>query len=148
MSRMQREKGKAGEREVCGILSDALGARFTRNLGQERDEGNDIDVPRVGGGSFVLEVKRHEQLRPYAFMDQVEREVQLRARLRVAGRPDVPIVVMRQNGRQWLGLMWFADLVPLIGNELAPPARPVISAAAVEETNLENLRVFPLGGGS
>ena len=61
MSAMQRTKGKAGERELCAILSQEFGQTYRRNLGQERDSGNDITLPKRNG-RFVIEVLNRDDV--------------------------------------------------------------------------------------
>lgn len=57
MSKSQRTKGAAYEREVCKALSQATGKEYKRNIGQARDGGYDIPF-----GNFRLECKRRRTL--------------------------------------------------------------------------------------
>jgi Holliday junction resolvase len=57
VSRMQRDKGARGEREVFGLLSDMLGTIVRRNVDQARQGGADgIEIP-----GWAIEVKRWER---------------------------------------------------------------------------------------
>ena len=53
MSKLAKDRGASYEREVCKALSDALGSKVTRVLGQARDGGSDIDL-----GPFMIDCKR------------------------------------------------------------------------------------------
>lgn len=57
MSKSQRTKGAAYEREICKKLSEATGKNIQRNIGQARDGGTDIPF-----GNFRLECKRRKTL--------------------------------------------------------------------------------------
>lgn len=57
MSKSQRTKGAAYEREVCKALSAATGKEYKRNISQARDGGYDIPF-----GNFRLECKRRRTL--------------------------------------------------------------------------------------
>lgn len=66
MSKSQRTKGAAGERELCNILHDRLGVDVHRNLSQTRDGGTDIAM-----GPFRIEVKRRARIAGvYDWLDQ------------------------------------------------------------------------------
>lgn len=70
MGKSQRKKGQAGEREVAGILNDALGVNVSRNLDQARAGGCDLWL-EVAGKPMALEVKRTERASFPAWIDQV-----------------------------------------------------------------------------
>ena len=86
MSKSQRTKGAVFEREVCDLFSDAFGRKITRNIGQSRDGGNDIDV-----GCLVAECKRRASLKTL-------RGWMAQARAAVTSPDRVPVVVMREDG--------------------------------------------------
>lgn len=104
MSKMQRRKGSAGERELAKILSEQLGWVVSRKLGQARDGGDDIQT-----GKFRWECKRRAKLSVYEFMDQITE---------ACGPGDIPVVAMRGDGKGWLVMMRLEDAMPLIRNEL------------------------------
>jgi Holliday junction resolvase len=105
MSRSQRQKGAAGERELAGILTEQLGWVVSRKLGQARDGGDDIQT-----GKFRWECKRRAKLSVYEFMDQITA---------ACGPGDVPVVAMRGDGKGWLVMMKLEDAMPLIRGELS-----------------------------
>jgi hypothetical protein len=105
MSKSQRQKGAAGERELAGILTEQLGWVVRRRLGQARDGGDDIQT-----GKFRWECKRRAKLSVYEFMDQITA---------ACGPGDVPVVAMRGDGKGWLVMMKLEDAMPLIRGELS-----------------------------
>lgn len=105
MSKSQRVKGAAGERELAELLSDALGFVVKRKLGQARDGGHDIET-----GRFLWEVKRRKRLAVYDFMEQIEKACE--------NTQNVPVVAMRADGKDWLVMMRLEDVMLLIRNEL------------------------------
>lgn len=109
MGASQRRKGAAGERELAQILSEQLGWVVKRNIGQARDGGDDITV-----GKFRFEAKRRKGIAVHEWVDQV---------VRASGPKDVPVVVCRGDGKEWLVVMRLTDAIPLIRGEL-PPIEP------------------------
>lgn len=106
MSKSQRNKGAGFEREVAGILSDALGTVVKRNLAQSRggaSEGPDITV-----GPFAIECKRRASIAVYDWLDQAARD---------AG-DKVPIVVARADGRKPIVIMSLDAAIPMIRGEI------------------------------
>lgn len=111
MSAMQRRKGAGYEREVCADLKDSLGLVVSRNLGQARDSGNDVDV-----GKFRLECKRRRRIAMEAWLRQCE----------TGTKPgQVPVVVCRADGGEGMVLMRWRDFLPMLGNELDDAAMKV-----------------------
>lgn len=110
MSAMQRTKGATYEREVCGDLFQELGVRVSRNLGQARDGGNDIDV-----GAFRLECKRRARIGVEEWLRQCEKAC--------AKDGHVPVVVMRGDGCESMILMRAKDFWPLMGGEIGMPEK-------------------------
>ncbi|QBJ80527.1 hypothetical protein [Aquitalea sp. USM4] len=102
--RMARNKGAAGEREFCKLLSAELGMEIKRKLGQARDSGDDAQV-----GKFRFEVKRRERLEVMKWCEQVEE---------AAGAGEVPVVAFRQNGEEWRVVLKLSDFLPLMRGEL------------------------------
>lgn len=83
-------KGKAGEREACQWLKEALNLDFLpkRVLGQERDSGCDIRNLYP----FVIEVKRQETLSKINWWIQVKSKCK---------EDEIPVVMYRQNKQKW-----------------------------------------------
>jgi len=69
MGKASRAKGQRGEREFAAIMADWLGHRVVRRLGQERDEGHDLN----GIEGFAVEVKRCEELRINSWWRQTKK---------------------------------------------------------------------------
>src|SRR5208282_3248668 len=106
MSKSQRTKGAGGERELCGILSDALGQVVKRKLGQARDSGNDIDVR-----PFSIEVKRRKRI---ALLYEAIR--QANAHL---FSDEMAVVAVRADDKPWLMVMYLDDWIKLAREEIA-----------------------------
>ena len=96
-----REKGKRGEREAARALTEVLGLPARR--GQQYDGTEGKDVVTVPG--LHVEVKRVESLRLYPAIEQAKRD---------AADGEVPIVLHRKNGREWLLIVPLASVPPLI----------------------------------
>jgi len=106
MSASQRTKGAAGERELAGILADALGIEVKRKLGQARDSGNDIDLP-----GFAVECKRRARLAGlYEWIAQAD------------GGNGPPVLILRADGKGWLAVMRLPDWITLAREEVAARA--------------------------
>lgn len=102
MSKHERAKGAAAEREARGVLIDLLGPCVgKRRLEQTRDGGHDLDVAGLVG----LEVKRQERAAVPEWMAQA-----------VAQTPAdrLPAVMWRQSRRGWLVCMTVEDWAVLV----------------------------------
>lgn len=105
MSKLSRTRGATYEREVSAAIFEQLGVRIKRNLSQYQEAGQgDLIL-----GKFVIECKRRRKLAVYEFMDQAITASQ-------AGQ--VPVVVMRGDGKESLAMMRLPDLLALLGNEI------------------------------
>jgi hypothetical protein len=103
MGASQRRKGAAGEREVCALLTDALGSRITRNIGQARDGGDDITL-----APFAIEVKRRARIgNLYEWLQQAQ-----------TANKGIPVVVCRADGEKWCVVMRFDDWIALAREEV------------------------------
>lgn len=99
--RRNRQRGQEGEREVCQILTDALGISIKRLLGQERDGGVDIKV-----GPFAIDCKRKKKVaKLYEWMEE-------------AGSERSPVIALRADGKSWLVVMHLADWIALAREEI------------------------------
>jgi len=103
VSKSQRTKGAAGEREFCKLLASHGFPDPKRLLGQARDGGGDIPTPPL-----LWEVKRRKGIAVYAFMEQAEAAL--------AAREDcaMPCVAMRGDGKDWLIVMRASDVLPML----------------------------------
>lgn len=90
-----RNKGQEGEREMIRLLSEVCGSEveLKRNLNQTREGGHDI----VGMDWLAIEVKRQETLNIEDWWRQT---------LTQAGAERIPVLVYRQNRKQWHVVMW------------------------------------------
>ena len=104
MSKLAKDRGASYEREVCKALSDALGSKVTRVLGQARDGGSDIDL-----GPFMIECKRRRKIAIYEWMEQ--------AKVSSKGEK-MPVVICRGDGKESLVIFRLDDAITLMQNEL------------------------------
>lgn len=88
MGKMQREKGKRGERELAARLRE-FGYDCRRGV-QYCGKNGDADV--VGLPGVHIEVKRTEKLKLYDALDQAARDAR-------AG--EIPVVFHRKNNYEW-----------------------------------------------
>ena len=105
MSKLGKERGASYEREVCKTLSERLGTKVSRVLGQARDGGSDIDL-----GPFMIECKRRRKIGVYEWMEQ--------AKTSAAATGQTPIVVCRADGEESLCIIRLDDAIKLLQNEL------------------------------
>lgn len=102
--RMSRNKGAAAEREFTALLSDHLGTKVQRKLGQARDSGDDAQW-----GKFRFEIKRRETLAIMEWCRQIEAH---------CANGDIPVVAFRQNNQEWRVVLRLTDFLPLMQGEL------------------------------
>ena len=88
MGRMQREKGKRGERELAACLRE-FGYDCRRGV-QYCGKNGDADV--VGLPGVHVEVKRTEKLKLYDALDQAARDARI---------GEIPVVFHRKNHCEW-----------------------------------------------
>lgn len=110
MSRSQRVKGAAGEREWCAELGK-FGFAAKRALGQARDGGGDVPVPPV-----LWEVKRHKAFAVYGHVEQA-----IAAMPQYAGC-SVPAVALRGDKKEWLVVLRAADFLAILAGRSKPTA--------------------------
>ena len=85
---MQREKGKRGERELAAKLSGLTGLDIKRNLGAEREGGDDISIQ-----GWSIECKLHKVLALSAWWKQAVEQ---------ASDGLAPALMWREHGKsQW-----------------------------------------------
>ena len=109
--------GATYEREVAAKIHDVLGVKLKRNLQQYQEKGlGDLIL-----GKFIIECKRRRKIAVYEFIEQAE----------AACKPgEVPVVIMRADGKESLALMYLDELLPLLGNEL--PQQSQVDASPPE----------------
>ena len=104
MSKLGKDRGASYEREVCNALSERLGTKVSRVLGQARDGGSDIDL-----GPFMIECKRRRKIALYEWMEQAK----------ISSKGDkVPVVICRADGKESLVIFRLDDAITLMQNEL------------------------------
>lgn len=101
MGKMQREKGKRGEREVANRLKE-LGFEARRTAQYCGNTGDASDV--VGIDGFHLEVKRCEATKIHEWMAQAMRD---------CGQ-NIPCVLHRRSNEEWLATLPMDDLFGLV----------------------------------
>ena len=103
-----RRKGKDGELEAARALREHLGLPVTRAAQHSGKE--QADLRGVPGLHF--EVKRRRRIGAIGFLDQARDESgtggELWARSSRGG--DVPVVLMRQDGDDWVIMLGLRDL--------------------------------------
>jgi hypothetical protein len=99
MGKMSREKGKRGEREVFGLLSDLLGFVVKRNINARRGDCDSLEIP-----GWAPEVKRVESWTEAYWAQTVDQAERL-------GRK--PVLFYRGSRRPWVAMVDLADLVLL-----------------------------------
>mgnify|MGYP003348093790 CR=1 FL=1 len=104
MSKLGKDRGASYEREVSKTLSERLGTKVTRVLGQARDGGSDIDL-----GPFMIECKRRRKIALYEWMEQA---------IVSADGKKIPVVVCRGDGKKSLAVFLLDDAITLMQNEL------------------------------
>jgi hypothetical protein len=114
MGRMQREKGKRGERECAAELRELLGPGVSARRGVQYQGGPDSpDV--VTNIQLHIECKRVESLQLYPALAQAEAD---------APHGTVPVVWHRRNGRPSVVIVATSRLLELAN---------IISAAAAQK---------------
>lgn len=90
MSKMSRNKGAAGEREILRWFEQQFGLdRLCRNHSQSDGGGADcLEIPLI-----ALEVKRQEQLNVEAWWQQAVKQA--------LAENQMPVLAYRQNRRKW-----------------------------------------------
>lgn len=101
MSRMQQRKGADGERELATILA---GYGYSIVRGSSQNYGTEPDLR--GLPNVHVEVKRQEQLRLPAALEQAERDAQKFG-------DGLPAVFHRSNRQRWKVSMYLDDWMKL-----------------------------------
>jgi Holliday junction resolvase len=102
MGAMSRRKGAAAEREVAELLrSHGFQARRGQQFSGSPDSPDVVhDIEGIH-----IEVKRTESFRLYPALEQARQD-------RRAG--DIPVVLHRQNGREWVAVLPAEDLLAIL----------------------------------
>lgn len=108
MSKSQRDKGAAGEREVLELLHKHGWTRAHRNFGSGSQGGGDIARGPAGIG---LECKRQETTKIWEWVGQAARDTD--------GTGDIPVVAFRRNRSEWMACLPFEELLKLLAEREA-----------------------------
>lgn len=101
-----RQRGQEGEREVATILTEHLGIPVKRLLGQERDKGSDILTK-----PYRWEVKRRKRIANiYEWLEESFNGLK--------DYSEVPVVVFRADGEQWMVAIQLSEFIKLIREEI------------------------------
>ena len=102
MGKLNREKGKRGEREVVALLK-AFG--FEARRGQQFKGTKDSpDIIHNVDGIFI-EVKLRQSFNLHATIDQAKQE---------ADEGETPLIFHRKDGEPWLATMYAVDFLQLL----------------------------------
>lgn len=101
MGKMQRDKGKQGEREVAQILREHGFTDAKRGV-QYHGGPDSPDVTGIPG--IHIEVKRTETLRLWDAVEQSHQD---------AGEGEIPVVVHRPSRKQWIAIIDFEDFLDI-----------------------------------
>lgn len=102
MSAMQRNKGKAGEREVAAMIRDLTGWDVRRRVRQ-----HDGDSDLVGVPGWVVEVKRHKTAARHEISAWWRQTVDQASNIptgderRPVGRLALPVLFFRKDRDDW-----------------------------------------------
>lgn len=99
MGKMSREKGKRGEREVFGLLSDLLGIVVKRNINARRGDCDSLELP-----GWACESKRVERWTEEYWVQAVEQADRCQRR---------PVLFFRASRRPWVAMVDLADVCNL-----------------------------------
>ena len=102
MGKPSRDKGKRGEREAAGILSELFDVPVRR---AQQYSGNAGTADLVGLPGVHVEVKRRERGNVANWLDQAVDD---------AGDETTPMLVHRASGRPWMATVLLDDLPDLV----------------------------------
>jgi Holliday junction resolvase len=105
MGKLQRDKGKRGEREWAGVLRDVGGWDSARRGVQHSGGPDSPDVVCDDLAAFHCEVKRVEKLNIYDAIDQAERD---------SSAGQIAYVAHRKNDHRWLVTLEGEDFMRLM----------------------------------
>lgn len=101
-----RQRGQEGEREVAQLLTDSLGYKVNRLLGQERDKGADILTK-----PYRWEIKRRKKIGLiYEWMDEAKDSLK--------DASERPVIAFRADGKGWLVAMPIEEAIKLMREEI------------------------------
>lgn len=102
MGKMEKEKGKRGEREAAKALEEHLGIKAYR--GRQFSGSPDSPDVKTSLPRIHFEVSREERFSYRKKMAQAEKD---------AGPSEIPVVLHRYNGEGWVVVVKLKDLEDL-----------------------------------
>lgn len=117
MGRMQRQKGKRGEREAAAELAVVFNCEARR--GVQYQGGPDSPDVVLQGVNVHVECKRTETLNVYKALEQASED---------AGEDKTPIVWHRRNGKRSVAIVHVDDLVTLAREIVATRAHAAMES--------------------
>lgn len=116
MGRMQREKGKAGERQAAKAWAEVFGGA-ARRTAQVKGTLDSPDI-KIEHDGLHPEVKWRQKMQLYQWLEETIAEAE--------GK--VPIVIHRKNNAEWLLTMRLSDakrfVEEILRHAQAPPETP------------------------
>ena len=111
MSKSQRTKGAAGEREWCAFLAEHGFPGAKRVLGQAREGGGDVPLPPV-----LYEVKRRKGIAVYEWLTQAETALANEHTQAQRGefKCFLPAVAARADGKPWIVILPASDFLRIL----------------------------------
>jgi Holliday junction resolvase len=101
-----RQRGQEGEREIANLLTDVLGYKVNRLLGQERDKGADILTQ-----PYRWEIKRRKRIGLiYEWLEEAQKSLQ--------NESERPVIAFRADGKGWLVAMPIEEAIKLMREEI------------------------------
>jgi hypothetical protein len=105
MGKMSRDKGKRGERESCTVLERILGIKLRRSQ-QVKGTADSADIEPVDSEwKLHPEIKRTESTISVATYKAIKQAV-------ADCGDNIPFVMSRKNGEDWLIIIRVDDLIP------------------------------------
>lgn len=120
MGNLSRNKGKDGEREAFGLLSDLLGFVVKRNINARRGDCDSFEIP-----GWAPEVKRCEAWQEGYWTQAVEQAERHKRK---------PVLFFRASRRPWVAMIDLADVMPGMSRGHRVQLSLVAFAAVVRET--------------
>ncbi len=108
-SKLAKQRGADYENEIAALLTQFMGVKVTRKLGQARDGGDDLQC-----GPLRIEAKRRRSI---GWLNDALAQVNVAC----AGDPTrpYPMVVTREDGGASLVIMEFSQFLSLLGAAIA-----------------------------
>lgn len=108
MGKFSKSKGKRGELEAVHFLKK-FGYEKSRRSAQYSGKGAEDSADVVDAIPGIhLEIKRTEKCSPYQYLTQAIEDST------ATGQGDIPVVMHKQNYKEWIAILRMEDLIKLI----------------------------------